>query len=107
MFKVINNKIFLVRGDTFRATVGMERNGEPYIPQEGDVVRFAMKRDYKDQTTLVSRVIPNDTLVLELEPEDTKSLGFGLYRYDIEITYANGDVDTFIRDALELLEEIE
>jgi hypothetical protein len=38
-------------------------------------------------------------MILELDPEDTKPLPFGSYTYDIEITFANGIVDTFICEA--------
>ena len=38
-------------------------------------------------------------MVLRINPADTKALGFGEYTYDIEITFANGDVDTFIHEA--------
>lgn len=111
--KIEDTKIFLTRGDTFKTTVSMgyknEETGEftPYVPQEGDVVRFAMKgakmtpgnQDYVEKTPLILKVIPNDTLLLVLEPSDTKELKFGNYKYDIEITFANGEVCTFIDDA--------
>lgn len=106
MFKVKNNKIYLVRGDTFRATVNMKLGSEAYVPQEGDYIRFALKKNYSDATPLLVKEIPNDTLILELAPEDTKPLAFGSYHYDIEITFANGDVDTFIRETFTLLEEV-
>jgi hypothetical protein len=38
-------------------------------------------------------------MILHLEPDDTKGLGFGEYVYDVELTFANGDVDTFINNA--------
>lgn len=100
-------KINLTRGDTLRVKVDIEKDGESYTPVDGDVVRFALKHstlksdksDFADKDPLVLKTIPNDTLVLELVPEDTKYLGFGLYTYDIQITFADGTVDTFITDA--------
>ena len=115
-FSVKNNKITLTRGDTFVATVEMNKDGEPYTPQEGDVIRFAVKHptmnasktDYADAEPLIEKVIPNGTLILQLDPEDTKPLGFGDYVYDIQITYANGRVDTFITTAqFKLTPEVE
>lgn len=107
MQKIVGNNITLTRGDTFIAKVEMTKNGEEYIPQEGDVIRFALKHntltpdgtDFTDQTPLVSITIPNETQILEIEPANTKTLGFGNYVYDIQITFENGDVDTFIADA--------
>ena len=89
MQKVTDTKIELTRGDTFKAQVVMVKYGEEYTPQDGDTIRL-----YNNE-----KVIPNDTLSLRLEPSDTKPLGFGEYVYDIEITFADGDVDTFINNA--------
>ena len=102
--KITDNKITMTRGDTLRAAVSMTRGGEPYTPVNGDAVRFAMKnkrmttggKEYYDTEPLILKPIPIDTMVLELEPEDTKEFGFGEYVYDIQITFADGTVDTFI-----------
>lgn len=109
MQKIAGSRITLTRGDTFKATVAMiQPDGEEYKPQEGDTVRFAMKKRYSDASVLLEKQIPNDTLLLCLDPEDTKDLNFGSYVYDVELTYANGDVDTFIdRATIELTEEVE
>ena len=80
---------------------------EPYTPTDGDRVRFALKQSYSSSKVLIHKDIPNDTLVLHLAPSDTKKLAFGNYVYDIEITFANGDVDTFIRGEFKLEEEVE
>lgn len=105
----INNKtkkISLVRGDTLRLQVEVLVNNEPYTPVSGDEVRFAMKQTYQSSKLLIDKLIPIDTLILKLDPLDTKKLSFGNYVYDIEITFANGDVDTFIRGEIELLPEV-
>lgn len=110
-----NNVIKLTRGDTLRAQLRIMQGELEYRPQEGDVVRFALKHpeltkdgeEFIDKDPLINKVIPNDTLILELEPEDTKDLGFGSYVYDIELTYADGTVDTFITKAkFKLTEEV-
>ena len=77
-----------------------------------DVIRFALKHpalkqkegdpgyeEYVDQTPIFTVVIPSDTQILHIEPNQTKNLGFGAYEYDIEITHADGTVDTFITAA--------
>lgn len=107
MQNVIQNNIYLTRGDTGKFEVVMEDStGTKYMPQEGDVVRFMMKKNYSQEAVIIEKEIPNDTLMLELEPEDTKELPFGIYVYDIELTYANGDVDTFIKGRLVIGEEV-
>lgn len=105
-----NNVITLTRGDSFYATVDIY-NGDgksKYVPQIGDKIRFALKKDIKDTECLILKEIPIDTLVLHLEPEDTKQLLFGEYIYDIQLTKANGDVDTFItKNKFKITEEVE
>lgn len=109
------NRITMTRGDTLRLKIDMVRDGEVYEPDDGDVIRFAVKHptlnstktEYVDVEPLIEIVIPNDTLLLELEPNDTKPLGFGRYDYDIQITFADGTVDTFISGSLKLTKEVE
>lgn len=106
MYSINGTTISLTRGDTLLVQVEMTRDGTPYTPVEGDSVRFALKsglnstgKDMKESTPLILKDIPIGTMILELEPEDTKSLSFGDYVYDIEITFANGKVDTFIANS--------
>lgn len=103
-----NNGITLTRGDTFRAYVNItDSDGNPYAPQKGDRIRFALKKNVMDLEPLILKEIPIDTLILHLKPEDTKELAFGSYIYDIELTKANGDVDTFITTSkLKISEEV-
>ena len=109
MQRISNNGITLTRGDTFRASLQItDTTGAPYIPADEDEIRFAMKEDYCDKNPAIIKIIPNDTLLLKLDPEDTKRLPVGQYVYDIQITFANGDVDTFInRASFKLTEEVD
>lgn len=111
---VINGTtITMTRGDTLVVDVEMESrvDGQPYIPVEGDSIRFALKTpkmtggrtEYKDPEPLILKDIPINTCQLVLQPLDTKGLGFGTYVYDIEITMADGTVDTFIAEATLIL----
>ena len=105
--EIKGNKITMTRGDTLRVAVGMTRDGEPYTPVEGDTVRFAMKnkrmtaggKEFYDTEPLILKPIPIDEMILELEPNDTKPYGFGEYAYDVQITFADGTVDTFIQNS--------
>ena len=69
--------------------------------------RFAMKKDYDDPDTevLIVKDIPTNTLILQLDPEDTKDLPFGTYVYDIQLTNSSGEVDTFITKAFFVITE--
>lgn len=109
MVKIKGTTIKMTRGDTLKVKIDLfDAEGNEYIPQPGDVIRFAMKTNYEDRTPLILKTIPNDSLILILNPSDTKSLEMPAdYVYDIEITFANGDVDTFIDKAkLSLTEEV-
>lgn len=102
MVEIIGTTIAMTRGDTMQAQVEIyEKSGDPYVPVEGDRVRFAMKEKSKrgNGVVLLQKEIPIATLILQLEPEDTERFDFGEYGYDIELTKANGVVDTFIAEA--------
>lgn len=108
-YSVKGTAITLVRGDTLKCqiTIKDKSTGETYIPKSGDTVRFAMKASYNDEEPLLKKTIPNETLVLKLEPSDTKGFPFGKYVYDVEITKENGERDTFIQGTLKLSEEVD
>lgn len=108
MIDITGTTISMTRGDSLSVTIVMkDATGQPYTPAEGDVIRFALKsaeftlgrKAFKDTDPLITKVIPNDTLVLALAPADTKQLNFGDYIYDIQLTHADGTVDTFIYEA--------
>lgn len=104
---VNGTKITMTRGDTAVIQVSMTRDGETYTPETGDAVRFAVKhpkmtsgnKQYKDTEPVLELDIPIDTMQLTIEPEATAELDFGEYVYDIQITFADGTVDTFITTA--------
>lgn len=100
--------ISLTRGDTFYAIIKLyNKNDEEVTLSEGDSVRFAVKEDYDLDDVLLEIDIPVDTMTLRIAPEDTKNLDFGTYVYDVQVTFANGDVDTVIpRKTLNILEEV-
>lgn len=109
---VKGTSIYMTRGDTLKVDVAINKtNGKrtiPYVPEDGDEIRFALKHrsmngyrsEYTDRKPLIYKVIPVDTMELVLNPEDTKDLGFGDYVYDMQITFADGSIDTFITEAL-------
>lgn len=108
-YNVSGTTITLTRGDTFSALITItDSDSNPYIPVSGDTVRFAMKSTYGDAEPLLMKDIPIDTLKLVIEPEDTKSLKFGAYVYDIQLTKVTGEVDTFIpMGKLKITEEVQ
>ena len=106
-----NLNITMTRGDTFARTLTLIKNGETYTPQAGDVIRFAMANVYKDKAgydLILNKVIDNSTLLWTIDAEDTANLAYGKYVYDLQITYADGSVETFAdRKTITLTQEVE
>lgn len=119
MLIIEGNHITLTRGDTLTLTVGLnteippvppatEPTIEPYEPVEGDVIRFAVSKGYKGQpgyALKISKEIPHDTLTFTCSSTET-ALDYMDYNYDVEITHADGCVDTFISDTLTIKGEV-
>ncbi len=107
-YNITGTTITLTRGDTFEALVSVtKRDGTQYTPETGDTIRFAMKANYNDARPILVKDVPISTMMLVLEPKDTADLNFGKYVYDIQLTKANGKVDTFITKAtFKLAEEV-
>lgn len=96
-YSIVGTNITLTRGDTLKALISItDHEGNPYTPKQGDQIHFAMKRNITDPEPLVTKDIPIETMTLILDPADTKTLEFGTYKYDIQLTTASGEVDTFI-----------
>ena len=89
--------IALTRGNTFKSNVYMsDAAGNTYTPISTDVLTFKL-HDFDDPDAAILSVnIPYNTCLLHITPADTAALDTKNYFYDVTITYASGDVDTFI-----------
>lgn len=113
------NNMLLTRGDTLTLTVTLlhevdpvapatEPTIEPYTPEEGDVIRFAISKGYKTEVgyeLILSKTIPHDTLTFTCSSTET-SIPYRTYNYDVEITHPDGCVDTFISGKLTITGEV-
>lgn len=106
MYSINGTTISVTKGDTLIAAIGITKDGETYVLQEGDSVRFALKTSYTDSTCLILKQIDPESLILRLEAAETKALEVGSYVFDIELTFANGDVDTFISGTFKVIPEV-
>lgn len=103
----VYHDITLTRGDSLPLQFGLKRNDEPYIPNLGSSIRFAMKVKYNDEEPTLLKTIPIDTLRLDIEPADTKNLPMKkTYVYDIELTDETGYVETFVEGNFTIAEEV-
>lgn len=109
MLKIDGDNITLTRGDSLPLTLTLTRGEEPYTPAAGDVIRFAISKGYKGQanyTLMYEANIDTATLAFVVPAEATAKLDYLTYKYDVELTDANGLVDTFISGELEITGEV-
>ena len=95
-YSIKGKRIMLTRGDTFPCTVGIiNPDGTPYEMQSGDTARFMLSRKAGGPTILTKTLSGGS---FQLDPADTNGLDFGDYFFDVQLTYADGTVDTFIAE---------
>lgn len=95
MFKVDNNNISMIRGDSgvFIITI-TDTNGTPVELTDGDGLTFTLRRTPRSPTIVLQKTITDGTLTIN--PSDTQDMQFGSYVYDVELKRADGYVDTII-----------
>lgn len=95
MFKVDDNNIRMIRGDSGVFTITItDTNGSPVELAEGDVLTFTLRRATRNPAIILQKIIVGGEL--NIKPSDTEGLAFGAYVYDIELRRADGYVDTVI-----------
>ncbi len=95
MFKVDNNNISIIRGDSGAFTISIaDTNGSPVALTDGDVLTFTLRRTPRSPTIVLQKVIVNGEL--DIKPADTEGLAFGAYVYDVQLKRADGYTDTII-----------
>ena len=100
---ISGTNISMTRGDTETLTV---RCSEPFVP--GDTVYMTVRQDTDSPVALqiqVSAFGPNGDAVIVIAHEDTGAMEFGDYRYDIQVTRADGRVTTLVKPSRFTLEE--
>lgn len=94
MFTIRNNVITIIRGDTGKFTINiLDIHKSAYSLEPGDSILFTVKKDTSDTAEIL---IQKSGTEIVLEPSDTKEIPYGVYKYDVEVTLANGDVNTII-----------
>ena len=103
MLKIVNNKIYLVRGDSGAITVTvLNADGSTRVIQPDDEILMTVRASPTSEI-LFQKTGPE----IIIDPTDTASLAFGIYCYDVQITLADGTVDTVIpKNDFVVLEEV-
>ena len=111
MVSIKGSTIHITKGDTLDLVLDIRyADGSQYEVQEGDVIRFALKKKITDAGTVIVKEIPTENLRLRLEAEETKKLraDWTPYVYDIQLTSGDGTVNTFIdKGRLFVTDEVE
>lgn len=110
MIVISNDKnIKMTRGDTFVKVLALTKESQAYVVQEGDDILFTMAHGFKGMRgykVVLQKHLPMDTLLWQILPRETQDLPYGTYNYDLQMTYADGTVETFCQATIELLKEV-
>ena len=94
MFRVVNNNISIIRGDSATITLTVtDANGDPYVILPTDSVTM-MVRQTPTSEVVMSKTFTDATL--SIAPADTSSLPCGNYVYDVQLVHEDGWTDTII-----------
>lgn len=110
MLIIKNGYIGLTKGDTARINVTI-KSGEntEYICTTGDTLKFSVKNSKTSTTYVFQKVVTDfsEGVKIVIEPSDTNTIAVGSYYYDVELTLANGDVNTIVPpNKFEVLDEV-
>lgn len=90
----------MIRGDTEVLVVSCTNSeGDPIDFEAGDRIYFTVKEDTTTEIIIFQKIITEFTdgkAIITILPEDTKSLEFKNYMYDIQLTKADGTVTTIV-----------
>ena len=101
---VSGTNLKITRGDTGSIRVAVSDAAGETIPlEDGDMIELTVrlylgapkKTLYKKVTEFV-----NGEALITIHPEDTSNLKFKTYVYDIQLTRANGQVQTIVKPSL-------
>ncbi|WP_427112453.1 hypothetical protein [Megasphaera sueciensis] len=99
MYKVVNNRIYLTRGDSASFPLSVtDKDGVTYVVQPDDAIVMTLKKTTADKTYLIQKQLVNGAF--SFAPSDTDGREFGDYVYDVQLTMGSGYRDTIIPPTL-------
>ncbi len=108
MFQINGSNILLTRGDSARFSITIDNlaTGKAYELAADDVLIFAVKKYAIDSFPVLLKKECTGSSDFYIEPEDTKKIPAGAYKYDVELHHAD-DVYTVINAAdFQLMSEV-
>ena len=95
MFRVNDNNISLIRGDSGQFSITVtDMNGKEVALNDDDVLTFTVRRTVRNPNIVLQKIITGGELTIN--PSDTEGLSLGAYIFDVVIKRAVGYVYTFI-----------
>lgn len=100
MLKVINQDIYITRGDTAYFSITLRQPSikkDEYVIQDEDscVLTVRKEKKSKENPPLIEKVFTDGNI--KIDPADTADLEYGEYLYDVQFTFGvSGDVNTVI-----------
>lgn len=88
--------IFITRGDTGIISLTLKEPNSPYSEyslEEHDIALLTVKKNI-DGEILIAKVFEDNEI--KFDSLDTKNLDYGEYIYDVQVHFANGDINTVI-----------
>lgn len=108
MLRMSGKDIYLTRGDSASFNLVIYNGNSIYNLQEGDNVVFTIRQEPKKTpsipTPLLNKVFNNNVVVLN--PKDTNFLQYGQYKYDVQVTFSDGGVNTIVAGSIYLMSEV-
>ena len=90
----------MTRGDSEAIKVSCKDSQGVGVPlEDGDTLYFTVKFSVGTEEIEIQKVItefPDGIAYINISPDDTKSMSFRNYYYDIQLTRADGTVKTII-----------
>jgi thiamine pyrophosphokinase len=98
--KVTGTNITMTRGDSESITVSCKNAEGVAIPLvSGDKIYLTVKENMFTPIKKFQKIVTTFTggnAVINIVPDDTKNLSYGTYKYDIQLTKANGNITTIV-----------
>jgi len=95
VYRTTRNTIYITRGDSAELTLTIkDTDGESY-DFSNDTVLFTVKTSVNTTDIIMQKTV-TAAGIITIDPEDTESLDYGKYFFDVEVTKQNGEVCTVI-----------
>lgn len=98
--QIQGTNISMIRGDTESITVSINDTEGNKIPLvDGDTIYLTVKQSITTEEKVLQKVIQefeDGEAIIEITPDNTKTLQFKNYIYDIQLSRADGTVSTII-----------